>query len=212
MNKKKSLVIGTVMLVCAVVLMFGLIKAYQYLPCLRDMEKCKDMAEMQPILERAIEERDINICDELPETRLRETQDGPISYVKTTGTAWDCKTEYSEEFQIPFLSENYSFSQDFSLNYPDEYYARRPSDSFPALEIEKARNKRLEIFQMKDFGDRPWGFEGTETQEDIDGYVPKEQLTIGDGDKKYDVWLYYAKNDIMTKQELHAIFDSIIIN
>lgn len=119
-------------------------------------------------------------------------------------------------------------SEKYSFQYPQGYFVQEPSTEpgqlFPVLTVRKAANKkeadekrnvasknRLEIFQMKDFGDRPWGFEGTETQEDIDGYVPKEQLTVGTGDKKYDVWLYYSENDSMTKKELKTIFDSIVI-
>ncbi len=64
---------------------------------------------------------------------------------------------------------------------------------------------------MEDFGDRPWGFSGTETQEEIDGYVPKERLIVGSDGKQYDVWLYYGENDSQTKDELKAIFDSIVV-
>ena len=64
---------------------------------------------------------------------------------------------------------------------------------------------------MNDFGDRPWGFEGTESQEEIDSYSPKETLTVGIDDKKYNVWLYYSDNDNQTKEELKAIFDSTVI-
>lgn len=106
--------------------------------------------------------------------------------------------------------ETYS-SEKYSFNYPNGYAVTLATQSFPALTVEKTRNKRVEIFQMKDFGDRPWGFEGTETQEEIDGYVPKEQLTVGAGDKKYDVWLYYSENDSQTKKEVKAIFDSIVV-
>lgn len=120
-------------------------------------------------------------------------------------------------------SQTYS-SEKFSFQYPQGYFVQEASSSFRALTVRKAASKkeadekkdvasknRLEIFQMKDFGDRPWGFEGTETQEDIDGYVPKEQLTVGTGDKKYDVWLYYSENDSQIKNELRTIFDSIVI-
>lgn len=106
--------------------------------------------------------------------------------------------------------ETYS-SEKYSFNYPNGYTITLPTQSFPALTIEKARNKRMEIFQMKDFGDRPWGFSGGETEEEIDGYVPKETLTVGSGDKQYDVWLFYSENDSQTKKELNAIFDSIVI-
>ena len=102
-------------------------------------------------------------------------------------------------------------TEEYSFNYPIGYTITLPTQPFPALNIEKARNKRMEIFQMEDFGRRPWGFSGDETQEEIDGYVPKETLTLGSGDKQYDVWLYYGENDTQTKKELGAIFDSIVI-
>lgn len=102
-------------------------------------------------------------------------------------------------------------SEEYSLKYPQGYTVTMATQSFPALTIEKARNKRVEIFQMEDFGDRPWGFGGTETQEEIDGYVPKETLSVGTGDKKYDVWLFYSKNDTQTKKELETLVNSIIV-
>ena len=126
---------------------------------------------------------------------------------------------------VTYSSEKYSF------RHPQGYFVSEPpiteNVSFPVLTVRKAANQkeadadvnamiasnnRLEIFQMKDFGDRPWGFSGEETQEGVDdGYVPKDMLTVGTGDKKYDVWLYYSKNDSITKKELMAIFDSIVI-
>jgi hypothetical protein len=106
--------------------------------------------------------------------------------------------------------ETYS-SEIFSFNYPNGYAITLPTQSFPALTIEKARNERVEIFQMKDFGNRPWGFSGSETQEDIDGYLPKETLTVGIGEKQYDVWLFYSESDSQIKEELKVIFDSIVI-
>lgn len=106
--------------------------------------------------------------------------------------------------------ETYS-SEKYSFKYPQGYTVTLATQSFYALTIEKARNKRVEIFQMKDFGDRPWGFGGTETQEEIDGYVPKETLSVGTGDKQYDVWLFYSENDSQTKSEVKAIVDSIVV-
>ena len=105
-----------------------------------------------------------------------------------------------------YSSETYSFS------YPIDYSITLPDPSFPVLTVEKARNKRVEIFQMKDFGDRPFGFSGGETQEEIDGYVPKESLSVGIGDKQYNIWLFYSENDSQTIEELKAIVDSIVIN
>jgi len=102
-------------------------------------------------------------------------------------------------------------SEKYSFVYPKKYIITLPNQSFPALTVEKAKNARVEIFQMNDFGDRPWGFEGTESQEEIDSYSPKETLTVGIDDKKYNVWLYYSDNDNQTKEELKAIFDSTVI-
>lgn len=104
--------------------------------------------------------------------------------------------------------ETYS-SEKYSFDYPSGYSITVPTESFPVLTVEKAQNKKVEIFQMKDFGDRPWGFEGDETQEEIDGYVPRETFTIESNDNQYDVWLYYSENDTLTKKELTGIFKSI---
>lgn len=111
---------------------------------------------------------------------------------------------------IPSNLETYS-SEHYSFSYPREYTVTPATPSFHALTVEKAPNKRVEIFKMEDFGDRPWGFSGKETQEDIDGYVPKETLTVGSGDNQYDVWLYYSENDTQAKNEVRAIFDSIVV-
>ena len=118
------------------------------------------------------------------------------------------------ETEIPPTESNLKIysTETYSFSYPIEYTITLPTQSFPALTIEKARNQRVEIFQMKDFGRRPWGFSGDESQEDIDGYVPKETLTVGSGDTQFDVWLFYSENDSQTKEELIAIFDSILIN
>ena len=76
------------------------------------------------------------------------------------------------------------------------------------IAVRKNDIARIEIFHMKDFGDRPIGFEDTaQTQKDIDGYVPKQQLTkIG-----FDVWVYYEKDDMKTKDELMRIVDSMLV-
>ncbi len=119
----------------------------------------------------------------------------------------------NQEVQLPSNApslKTYS-SEKYSFQYPEDYTITLPTKSFPVLAIEKAKNKRIEIFQMKDFGDRPWGFEGNESQEEIDGYVPKELLTSGTGENKYDVWLFYSKNDTATQKEEKEIFNSIVI-
>ena len=77
--------------------------------------------------------------------------------------------------------------------------------SFPVLTIRKGELGRVEIFQMSDFEDRPFGFTGEETQEDIDQYLPKETLEVNG----YDVWLFYGEQDAETQQELQDIVESI---
>lgn len=116
--------------------------------------------------------------------------------------------------QAPVItSDLQEYSTDsYSLRYSSDYKIVEPIVPFPALNIEKAGNKRLEVFKMTDFpGGRPWGFTGEETQEEIDSYVPRERLTVGVSDKAYDVWLFYGAGDDQTKAELHAIFDSITV-
>jgi Ulp1 family protease len=106
--------------------------------------------------------------------------------------------------------ETYS-SEKYTFTYPSDYTITLPDVSFPVLTIEKASNKRMEIFQMKDFGDRPFGFTGEETQEEIDGYLPKERLTVGTGENQYNVWLFFSKGDRQTKEDLNLILESIEI-
>lgn len=74
--------------------------------------------------------------------------------------------------------------------------------------VKKNDIARVEIFRMKDFGDRPIGFEDTEpAQKEIDGYIPKQQLTkLG-----FDVWVYYEKDDVTTKDELMRVVDSMLV-
>lgn len=114
--------------------------------------------------------------------------------------------------QPPSISsdlETYS-SEKYSFNYPNSYSVTLPTQAFQVLSVEKARNKRVEIFQMKEFGGRGW-IENVNTPEEADRDIPKETLTVGSGDKQYDVWLFYSENDNLTKKELKAIFDSIVV-
>lgn len=95
-------------------------------------------------------------------------------------------------------------SDEYSLEYPSSYSVEEANESFKALTV-RGEKGRVEIFKMNDFGDRPSGFTGEETQEDIDDYVPKEQLKVAD----YDVWLFYSENDAQTKSEVQDIAESI---
>jgi len=106
--------------------------------------------------------------------------------------------------------ETYS-SDELFIKYPECYSVYGPTTSSHYLILEKADNKKIKIFQMKDLADEVWGGEECTPQEYIDGRMPKERLNIDSDGKKYEVWLYYGKNDIETQQELRGIFNSIII-
>jgi hypothetical protein len=108
--------------------------------------------------------------------------------------------------------ETYS-SEKYSFKYPSGYSITEPDQSFPALTVKKADNKRMEIFQLKDFprNDRPLGFSGEETEEEVDGYAYKESLTVGPSDNPYNVWLFYSQDDTQTQKELKAILGSIVV-
>ena len=104
----------------------------------------------------------------------------------------------------PSNLETYS-SDEYSFTYPNDYTITLPKLGFPVLTIYKADNKRMEIFQMEDFGDRPFGFSGTETQEEIDGYLPKVKIAMRSGGHQYDIWLFYSEGDQETIEELYSI-------
>lgn len=97
-------------------------------------------------------------------------------------------------------------------SYENELYSfSHPKDFTTQLELQNKvltisnGDSKIELFKMEDFGDRPFGFSGEETQQDLDQYTPKETLAK-DG---YDIWLYYPQGDIKTKEKLIQIVDSI---
>jgi hypothetical protein len=96
---------------------------------------------------------------------------------------------------------------ELTFSYPPTYQVEDGAVS-RWVAVKKNDIARIEIFHMKDFGDRPIGFEDTTpTQKDIDGYVPKQQLTkFG-----FDVWVYYEKDDLKTKDELMRVVDSMLV-
>jgi len=108
------------------------------------------------------------------------------------------------------LNKNTSSYEDanYTLQYPAGYTVTKPTESFPALTVEKTRTTRIEIFKMEDFGERPFGFEGNETQNELDEYMPKESVVVGTNNK-YDVWMFYPTGDNTAKEEIEAIVESI---
>jgi hypothetical protein len=133
-----------------------------------------------------------------------------ITATITTGVIYWTQNPTAENPNVESVT-TYSNEQ-YSLDYPQGYTVIQATESFPALTIKKSDNQRLEIFKMSDFGDRPFGFEGNETEQEIDGYVPKESLTIGSDDKKFDVWLFYPTGNEDAKNELQQILESIETN
>lgn len=74
---------------------------------------------------------------------------------------------------------------------------------------EAGRYGKIELFRMSDFGERPFGFEGDETEQDILRYIPVEQTKVEINGATYDIWLYYKKGDTHTKAELDSIVKSL---
>lgn len=92
-------------------------------------------------------------------------------------------------------------SDSYTFEYPFSFTIEEATESFPALTV-RGDSGRVEIFKMSDFGDRPFGFSGEETQEELDIYVPKEQFET----EGYSVWLFYDEN---SSGEVKAIADSL---
>lgn len=108
-------------------------------------------------------------------------------------------------------------SGDFVFQYPSEYKVEPEKENYKVTFVYKDKTNtapRIEIFSYKDFDERPFGFTGEETQEDIDNYVPKESRKLGAGmgiisDESYEIWLFYPKGDTETRDELRKIVDTI---
>ena len=118
--------------------------------------------------------------------------------------------QYKRDLELKMLkNELKTFSaglypSDISFDYPITYSVEPGSKSFPVTTV-RGESGRIEIFKISDFEDRPFGFTGGETQEDIDQYVPKEDFQVNG----YDVWLFYSEQDTETQQELQDIVESI---
>ena len=99
-------------------------------------------------------------------------------------------------------------SEKYSLECPAGY---KVDGSDYTLSLTREGNRKLVIFQAKDGHYGEGGIQLGAPQEQIDQDVPKEQLTVGSGDNKYDVWIYYNMGDAAAENELAAIFDSIVV-
>lgn len=103
-------------------------------------------------------------------------------------------------------------TENYSVKAPDGYnmkLSKNALDSVDTLSITKEGNRKLVIFRAKDGRYGEGGVRVGATQAEIDQEVPKKRLIIGSGEKTYDVWVYYNKDDAVAESELKAIFDSI---
>ena len=112
---------------------------------------------------------------------------------------------------LPYENQYYYFQYPRGYVLKKNFGVGNENDPLRILSVENSRG-RMEIFRMADFGDRPFGFEeGEPSPADIGTYVPSEFLKVEQNGKTYDVWLYYPAGDEQTKDELQAIYQSIVL-
>lgn len=118
-----------------------------------------------------------------------------------------------------YSSEKYSFQYP---QYPKEYSVSETGEGRThILTVSKNETTKLEIFKADEYpGDRAaFGFTGHENPDEAQEYAqgvqarnPREYLTVGEGENKFDVWLYYRKGDEESKKELKEIFETIKVH
>lgn len=126
-----------------------------------------------------------------------------------------------------YSSEKYSFKypKTYSVSsageerietYSNKGKAETSKSNTYILTVAKGDTAKLEIFKASEYPvDRTAvGFSGEETPAEADAYIKdikarsaKEYLKVG----SYDVWLYYSENENQSKNEVKAIFDSIVL-
>lgn len=126
--------------------------------------------------------------------------------------------EQPKEDEDPTASWKTYSASEYQFKYPANYTIEEPTESFKSLVVRGPQGK-LEIFKPSDFAERPFGFTGEETQEDIDGYVPKETREIASEDitpgpahsSAYEIWLFWPKGNSEIKEEIQQIDSSVEI-
>lgn len=117
------------------------------------------------------------------------------------------------KLDLEVMQSSFAKLNTITFEYPEGYTAGVPNVSFPALQVIKKNTGKLEIYQESDIpGGRTFGFEGTEDPKEVENdieYAPKETLTTKVNGQEFSVWLFYKKGDEKTKEELHAILNSI---
>lgn len=138
------------------------------------------------------------------EFKFTQAQEEGVKEILNSLTQEDLPEESQALIQHNQIAELVAYDSDkYTFDYPRSYSIQEPTDSFAVLTVQGEQGK-VEVFQMSDFGDRPFGFSGEEDSSGTDNYVPKETLTANG----YDFWLYYGKDDLKTKEELDAIVSS----
>jgi hypothetical protein len=103
-------------------------------------------------------------------------------------------------------------TDEYTFQYPPEYQVKPKTEGVSRATIiykDDIDESRIEIFKLKDFGgDRPFGFTGEETDDDI---FLRETKSIGNLPEieKVQVYLIYAESDTVTKNTFQKILKTI---
>lgn len=91
------------------------------------------------------------------------------------------------------------------VSYPPGYRVEDGTNNL--ITVKKNETARIEIFQMKDFGgNRSLDVDNTtRLQSETDAAVPKLMVNR----HGYDVWVYYAVDDVGSRDELLSILDTL---
>lgn len=97
---------------------------------------------------------------------------------------------------------NANLGLDVSFEYPENYSVESIYEPFRKITIQKGQVGKIEIFRYEDVpgGDRPFGFTGEETQEEIDQYVPKEEFILN---RKEEFWRWVLDKDVRESENLN---------
>jgi hypothetical protein len=105
----------------------------------------------------------------------------------------------------------------YSMQYPSIYEVVPANVDYKVFTMFKKGltadpgSKVMEIHKYRDFegGDRPIGIEESVPAEEMTTIVPAETLTLKNDTDTFEVRLFYAKNDVQTKNSLHEIYRTL---
>lgn len=101
-------------------------------------------------------------------------------------------------------------SKSISIKYPKDYYVSEYTDrdSLIIIEDEEDGGERIEIYDTDQYDfDLIHGFSSSGLEEFESELVPKEKITK----EHFEIWLFYNKDSIETKNTFHEIVESIKI-